>query len=353
MIDTVRLLLSDYAVEPGARLTVQPAAYQADTGERQLESVLWSSGESEVRGAKAYLNTERLNLTLQPFNRSGDSLLFGETPPAFAHVSFSVPKAVTGSNVAPVGRDGTAEAFSLVEQELREAGVSTNIRQALVTRADLFRNVQTSEAFASYAPLFSVLGAKRMERRDYGSTFLWHNTLREFCVYDKCAETAAAGGSTETLPANLMRFEYRLLQRKKVVSELEVHSVEEILKSYRSLSGAYRGAMRDGLFSFAPAEVEAFSGKRLEAEMRVFMESYGRNWLERYLEAVGAARIAEHANIETVKTIVERLSGNRLKAWRLGKRLAQYKLDLEVIREAAPPVSLRSLYEELSEKVLA
>lgn len=352
MLDTVRLLLTEYEVEPGAALTVQPTPYEARSGVLVApEAVLWEAGGKPVCGAKAYLNTERLNFTLQPRSPGGGALFSGA--PAFATVSCSLPKVLHGSNVEALDRDGAAEAFRIVEEELAEAGVRTEIEQALLSRVDLFRNIDASEPFRCYAPLFTVLDAKRTQRREYGSTYLWHNTLREVCVYDKREELLRAGESPAGLPANCLRFEYRALKSRSVLSLLDCgKTVRELLRGYSGVQRAYRGAMEKELFYVKPGEVEAFSGSQLERDMLAFRERYGKQWLSRFVEAVGAVEIARQADLETVRQIVERLSGDRKKAWRLTKRLRQYKLDFESLRER-PTVTLRSLYEELQEKVLA
>lgn len=351
MLDTIRLRLQKYEVERGAALTVQPTPYEARSGELVApEAVLWEAGGKPVFGAKAYLNTERLNFTLLPTCAAGGALFSGV---ASAFVSCSLPKVLHGSNVEALDRDGAAEAFRIVEQELAEAGVHADIQQALLSRVDLFRNIAAAEPFRCYAPVFSVLAAKRKHKRDYGTTYLWSNTLREVCVYDKREELSHAGKPATGLPKNCLRFEYRMLKPRTVLEVLDCGStVEELLHGYSGAKKAYRNAMAHELFEAAPAEVEAWSGRGLERDMVAFRERYEKQWLSRFVEAVGAVEIAKQADLETVREIVERLSGDRNKAWRFTKRLRQYKLDFESLRER-PTVTLRSLYEELQEKVLA
>ena len=351
MIDTVRLRLRAFEVEEGAALTVEPTPYEVRSGELvSEEAVLWTAGSSTVSGKKAYCNGERWNFTLLPPTSSGD-LLAAE---ASAFVSFSLPKVLRGTNTLPVDRDGAAEALRLVEGGLAAAGVRTDLRQAFLSRVDLFRNVSAAEPFRCYAPLFEVLDARRKQRRDYGSTFLWHNTLREVCVYDKRAELESAGFGTEGLPKNFLRFEYRCLKPRTVLQVLDCggNTAGDLVKGFGGARTSYRRAMAEELFRATPAEVEAFSGSQLEQDMRVFKARYGRVWLARFLEAFGARELSKTADVETLRELVERLSGDRNKAWRFARKLRQYALDFESVGER-PTVTLRSLYEELRGKVLA
>lgn len=352
MIDTCRLWLTDYTIQPNAELTVQPSAYVVGSGEAIAERVLWrDSAERVVSGAKAYLNTPRFNLTLAPPDmKTGD--LFGPAP-SLAMLSFSMPKVYGGgSNFAPVSKVQAAEVIAKVQDELHEHGVFTELKEAVLSRLDLFKNVETREPFACYAPLFEAMEAKRLHKRDYGTTYLWHNTQREYCVYDKRQELAQAGVSTKSLPDNVIRFEWRLLKGAKLRQALGMNSVSDMLSRYGELNARYRSGMTEELFRYQPAAVEAWSGVELEADMRYFMEQYGRNWLDRYLEAVGASWLVERADIKTVCEVVKRVTGDRQKSSRLAKKLQQYKLDLTLRREA-PPVTLRSLYDELKRKLTA
>ena len=351
MIDTVRLRLRGYEVEPSAALTVEPVPYEVRSGELvSEEALLWTANGADVRGKKAYFNSERFNFTLLPPTSSGDLL----APEASAFVSFSLPKVLHGTNVEPLDRDGAAEAFRLVEVGLAAAGVRTDLRQAFLSRVDLFRNVSAAEPFRCYAPLFDALEARRKQKRDYGSTFLWHNTLREVCVYDKKAELEAAGFETQGLPKNFLRFEYRCLKPRTVLEVVDCggNTVGDLVRGYGAVRTSYRRAMANELFRATPSDVEAFSGSQLEQDMRAFKARYGRVWLARFTEAFGARELSKLADVDTLRELVERLSGDRNKAWRFAKKLRQYALDFESVGER-PTVTLRSLYEELQGKVLA
>ena len=357
MIDTLRLMLSDVEIAPDNGVILQPAPRVAGSGESLGDCHLWTDTTGrEAFGSKAYLNTPICNLTIAPPAREGSGSLFGGLP-ALAFVQCSLPKVYAGANphgnYHPVTAPQAREALERVEAELAEYGVRAPLLEAVPSRVDMFVNVEAAEPFAVYAPLFDALGARRLQRREYGgSGYLWHNTQQEYCVYDKLAELESTGGSREGLPRNVIRFERRLLKGGKVRRELPGLSTARVMLSrFEELGDVFRGGVSRDVLCYQPEAVEAWSAVDLERDMEHFRARYPRRWLDKYVEAIGATRIAERADISTVRGVVERLTGDRKKAYRFARKLEQYALDLTMQR-AAPPRTLRELYEELRGKVL-
>lgn len=341
MLDTVKLLLEDYTVSPDNRLTVQPSSYIEGTGEKLSEYPLWRKGGGSVYGSKAYFNNPHLNLSIQPFKGSGVQ--------AFLH--FSVPKVYHGDNYFSVGREGTQAVLKIIEAELREAGVRTDIQEASLSRVDTFNNLISEEPFLSYAPVFSLLSGSRQQRRDYGSTFLWENTQQELCVYDKCKEAENRGILAGTYPAQSMRMEYRLLNKRKIDKTLGFCTVKELPERWDTVKEKHLSAWRK-LFSYEVEEVEIMASRQVSGELKYYKEKYGRNYLDYYLRAVGSLTLATVAGVDIVRLALESLESERTKVWRAVKRLDQAKAELELIREEpSSKKTLSTLYLELKEKI--
>ncbi len=345
-LDTVKLHLKDYSITGDCRLNVQPATYIAGSGEVVSEFPLFQNEEGkQYRGSKAYLNTDRLNLTIQPFTRSQE----GTT----CFVSFSIPKIHYGNNFYSVGEEGAEAVFSIVEKELWQNGVHTDIENADLSRVDTFKNIQTEEPFSSYYSLFSLLKARRAIQRGYGTTFLVHNTQQEFCVYDKLEEMRNRDIDTSPFPAQTMRFEHRLLNKKKIEKVYGFSSVSSLFSGgYEAVKTRQVEEWRKSLFSHSVEEVVMLGSRQLEQEMRFFKQRFERNWFEWFLKSYGAYHLAQVAGVEVVRMALQNVEAERTKVWRAEKMLQETKRELEMLkREEGSNKTLGTLYQELKEKV--
>lgn len=370
MIDTLHLTLDDYEIRPRAKLRVQPAPLDVETGEQLPACVLWSTrGGGGVEGVKAYHNGEAMNVSIAPCGRAGADesapmlRLVGSAPSVNCYVNFSLPKRCAGNNYEAVGLEESREAVRGVERELKEIGIRTNIERARVSRLDAFRNVITDEPFIAYQRVFGVCQAKRMQKRDYGTTFLWHNTQQETCVYDKLAEMAARKVDVLQFPANTMRFEHRLLNGRKVRDALGgVRTIGDLWEGYERVAAMFEKAMRSNLFRFTTEEIEIETGNELARLMQLFYQRGRRYWFDDFLRAYGLATLLERADVETILGAAEKVvleSGlspvtARTTRHKLGRKLHQTRFDLEIIKPHSEGTlkTIGTLYRELESKVL-
>lgn len=346
MLDTLKLSLKEYSIAGENKLTVQPASYLAGTGEVLSEFPLFrDTGGRTFRGSKAYLNTEKLNLTLQPFTRSESGVS--------CFVQFSIPKIHNGNNYYSVGEQGSKAVVELVERELKEAGVSTSLQEADISRLDTFKNIQPEEPFSSYYTLFPLLKARRAIQRGYGTTFLVHNTQQEWCVYDKNEEMRARGIDLSEFPERTMRFEHRLLNRAKVEAIHGFSTVGALFSGgYEVVREKARESWRKSLFSFKVEEVVRLGAQELEQELRHFKERYSRQWFDTFLKAYGAYHLAQYAGVEVVRLALQSLDIDRSTVWRAEKLLQETKRELDLLKKAeGSDKTLSTLYQELQAKV--
>lgn len=342
MIDTLQLHPQDYRIGLDTSLIVQPSAYVEGSGQQLDSHLLWRkpTGE-EVVGSKAYHNSEVMNVSLKPYG------LF---------VSFSIPKVYTGrDNYYSVGRAGSKAIVGRIEKELAGIGVHTTINQASISRLDSFKNIEAEETYSNYHALFGLLQAKRTQKRDYGTTFLWSNTQQELCVYDKLEEMRAKGQDTTGLPVNTIRFEHRLLKARKVESVLGVDSVGDLWANYDRVKETFLQVVGGSLFKYEVEEVEVMTGRQLEEELLFWRDRYQeQNWLHRYLKTMGLRYLLERADMEVIREVVQRLAGDRKKAYRLLKDLEQGQFEIAMVQQACSSRRTNSqLYAELKRKVLA
>jgi hypothetical protein len=347
MLDTVKLSLEEYSISSDSSLTIQPGTYMAGTGEVITEFPLFTDKSGRAfRGSKAYLNTEKLNLTLQPFSRGG-------AKGTACFVSFSIPKLHYGNNFYSVGEGGSRAVLKSVEKELKENGITTNIEQAHISRADTFKNIQAEEPFSSYFSLFTLLRARRAQQRSYGTTYLVHNKQQQFCIYDKLVEMESRKIDTKGFPARTIRFEHRLLNKRKVAKVYGFSQVGELFKGgYEVVRNNQVEEWRKSLFSHEVEEVSILAANQLENEMRYFQERHSRNWFSQFLKVYGAYSLVEGAGLEVVKTALHNLESERTKVWRAERLLLDMKREVDMLRvESGSSKTQAELYNELKAKV--
>lgn len=347
MLDTMKIQLADYAIESENSLTVQPSSYYAGTGEKVSEYPLFVDSSRRVfRGSKAYLNTDKFNLTLKPFTRK-------EGTGTACFVQFSVPKVHNGENFYSVGEQGSRAVFKNIEKELWNSGIHCDIDEAKLSRVDTFKNVQTDEPYTSYYSLFGLLKARRALKRGYGTTFLLSNTQQEFTVYDKLEEMRSRGLEVSEYPSQTMRFEHRLLNRRKIKDIYGFGDVKSLFSGgYDVVKTEQVEQWKKSLFSYSVDEVLFLGSKQLEAEMRIFKDRYERNWFQYFLKAYGAYHLAQIAGIEVVKTALQNVEAERTKIYRTQKQLEEAKRDIEFVKQdESSKKTLGELYQELKVKV--
>jgi len=345
MVDSLKLSSDDFKVRPGASLTIQPATVDYSSGETKGEHLLWEGDGSEVRGSKAYLNTDCINATIAPGRQEGSSSLL--------YVQCSLPKVARGSNFAPISEAEARDGIKGIERMLRDAGVRFNVDQARLSRLDLFKNAYTDEPFSTYHDLLSRLGTKRMQKRDYGTSFLLSNTRAEVSVYDKIVEMEHRKESIEGLPRTI-RFESRLLTHRKIREFTGMETTSDLLGEYGALGEHFQRAMRDNLFRWNPDELAVVLQSELEAELRYFKAMAGRNWHSKYLSMKGAESILQGVSPEIYRDALANVIGDRdrKKLYRAQRVLEDAERDLAFIRERKGEGKTRGqLYRELAGKL--
>lgn len=342
MLDTIKVFTDDFKVQDGANLTIQPAVIEYEDGAKADKKLFRNSEGKWVEGAKAYINTDRYNLTIKP-NAMGEGVR--------TFIQFSLPKALTGNNFHAISEKETSSALEALDKDIRARGILLNLNDCRLSRIDAFRNVYSEESFSDYTPLFNLLRAKRQLKRDYGSTFLWSNTQREICVYDKIAEVKLRGGSIREYPQNVIRFEYRLKNNRVTKRDTGIETLREI-NNLDAVRDAYNEALEKHLFCLSVKEIEVLASSDLEAIIQSYKDTGSRYWINDFKGDFGAYSVLSSTNIETFKSIIERVSGNRTVAWRIVKDFENSRNKVALHSKAVKNKTLSDLYNELKGKVL-
>jgi hypothetical protein len=344
MLDTLKLSLDEYEVEPHAALDLQHPTVNTATGAYAAEHVLWRNGKREVRGVKAFHNGERINITLKPRIEAPGTQ-------ALCLVQFSVPKMANGGNYHATDHKGTQAALDAVAAYLRDFGIKTNVERASVARLDAAKTLETREPFAGYSCVLGRLQGKRTERRDYGNMFLWGNTRWEACAYDKLEEMRRQKISVAGLPANSLRMELRSLTGRKTREMFGFSSVAELRDGLDHVSTVYRAQMEAQMFRHELPEDLMLSRADLVEQMEAARDG-SRYWFRTWLQAWAMRELAP--DMEAVKHAARVVSPDRKTAHRIVRELEQGEREgLALQKIGGSKRTWGELYNELRDKVLA
>ena len=344
MIDTLKLQLSDYEIRSANSLIIQPQTYKLSEENTTHPQYLFEYNGQSIEGQKAYYNDPNINLTISPMKNSNISCF----------VQTSLPKILTGNNFHSVGEGGIKAGLKKVEQCLKDAGISTNIIDAKVSRFDAFKNVVLEEQFQDYHSILSLLRMPRKKMRIYGDGFLHHTTIEELCIYNKIEEMKNLNKDVSGLPQNVARFELRLLKHQSVKNSTGINNAGDLLKSYSDIQDYYRNKLNKTLFSYDVKDITIITVSDLEEKFRYFKNKIGRNWMQKFLQAEGLKSILEYSDMDTIKTAILNLTQDRMKAHRLIKSLEETEKDILLSEQSKSSYkSNMDLYQELKKKLVA
>jgi len=342
MIDTLKVYIEDFTVTPGSEIIIQPSPYVLGSGELTSDHPLIESEGVSVGGSKAYLNTERFNLTIQDKSK--------------AFLQCSLPKVIAGNNYQPLNKKEAEQAINSVGRELWKAGFHTEIDKSSISRIDTFRNVLTEEPYPQYADLFRVLRGKRKLKRDYGSTFLWHNTQEQLTIYDKIAEMKIRKVDTRNYPKNTMRFEHRLLNKRKAAKVLGFSAAGEIVDNWEVIKDNTRQSWERDLFSFTVGDIEVMACEEIE-ELYRYAKRTSKRYLNKFIQLLAGSYLSL-VKPETLREMIYKCESEeasvtqRVKVHRALKKFSELEREVALILPNRSGKRLSDYYTELKSKVL-
>lgn len=344
-IDTVSLLLKNWHVEPGSKMTVVNNT-DLETGEPINEYELIPG----VFGSKISLNDKSglgIGFEIEPF------FALGGIPLAKMH--FSVGRVANGSNYEPPKFDETKYAFDIAETWLADHGIISDFGNSEITREDTVRNIPTDEQ--DLKPYFSVLQLCDMPRttsKDFGGEGLQiGNRQQQYCCYDKLQEMKFNKHDIAGFPVTL-RIEHKLLKKPKVRSVLGIRTVNDLLKpgNLNLIREKYIHHIGKNLFKVKPNDMRFHKHKTLAESLFVFMKAHGRNFRQSFRTEYGDRYILEQFGLDTWLDVNQSIDSKFNRA-REKSRLQKVWLKIQNERSDFFHVKTNAdLYEEIKMKAL-
>jgi hypothetical protein len=387
MIDTLRLNLIDCEIKRSCPLSVQRGIIDYSTGTIYNENDLFIDNAGKIiKGSKAYLNDDKFNLTIQPtitselndYNHSKLKIKhfkrISETiqPDLFDYnseddevkgifISTSLPRLLSETNLKTLSYDEQQAALKILENRLKKFGIKTNINNALLSRVDTFTNISTEHIFYTYSNLLSLMECSRMKSVGYGNeSFLWKNGNQELMIYDKVKEMRDKKPDIKIrFDKNIMRFENRLLKRRKILSSIKFETVGELYKNYDGLKQFHKREIEKKIFKYSIEDIDYKTTNNVESLMRFCRNQFGKHWFESFFKMKGMEQIIKIMDVDKLLLLVDEFDSDkkpvalRVKKSRIRKMFNDFKFYIGLFDSQLNSGLLKSnaeLYEEIKTK---
>jgi hypothetical protein len=220
-IDKLTLSTSEFDVSNNVWLNISPNLKKS--GETEIQpTYLFNSpnGDGELitnYGTKAFINTDKYNLTIKPYGNKIQSVL--QMNPSKFYSELTIDSNQINDMVMSVHND------------LKDKGIFINLDSALTSRLDLSVDAQLNYKFREYADLIQgKTELKRTNSIDYKDTktFGTGKQTMQFSTYDKGKENEVQlYGKPISDSTNRIRFESRIFKSrgiKNIIGEADTYN---------------------------------------------------------------------------------------------------------------------------------
>jgi hypothetical protein len=334
MIDTIKLRAEDFQIDSSCKIQVQPACFCADTGEVIGETELFRKNGVPVYGSKAFLNTERFHFDI---NFRG------------TFIRTEIPDYYSKNNYYSVSGGEFYQFSKLLEKDLREAGIYTDVERANISRLDLFKNGNMKKEPLYYFPVLRSCRGKRVYKRDYGDTVTFLNTQRQACFYDKYNQLASKGVNVSNIPRNTLRAEVRLTNNT-VVKRCTggITNMSELKQYYGTLKKVYEKQLTDMTFRYGTDKPEQLClfGKDYET-LSYFKEQSERTAFSNWIQSEGILNIIQrYGDIENIRHLLKQVFSKQA----VSRQIKSLEKKVEALRDIkTEPESFLDLYNEMTD----
>lgn len=192
------------------------------------------------------------------------------------------------NGIIPARTEDIAKSLNTVKTGLNEIGVKADLNGSAISRIDITRNCKTNYGYDLYSEVLSEISGKRLKRAKESNewigkskTLYFQNRLKDklkngkktdnkfnevICFYDKAEEK-------KLYDLNLLRGEYKLLDKRKTESRLTGISFSELLKNdyMEVLECVYKDNLKKNVFYMNSLECE---DEDIEDDIKLFQTYY-------------------------------------------------------------------------------
>jgi len=210
------------------------------------------------------------------------------------------------------------ESFEIVQEELKEIGINTDVSQMQTSRIDVNADAEMSKEYKSFKPLMDAMKGRYMKATPYTTGIEIKNKSASNVFYDKGMDVW--NRTKKPIPEkNLLRNEVRLLTTKVVQKHTShfLSSANNIIRHYDYVNELHTNKTKEILKSIGRNGVST----QLELEfdrdrhaLQTIMDTQKRNKLQYYLSVFGGMEfiIEKYGSIHSFETnVIEYLDVHR------------------------------------------
>jgi hypothetical protein len=283
-IDKIALTTKEFSVEHKDLLLTK-----STNGQGHQPIFLYNDkAGNEVWGNNSYHNSENLSMSIGGF---GMQILLN--PSKLFH-PFELLTDVSKLE----------EVKHIVEEDLKEVGVSLNLEDSKIFRLDLAKQATMKQPVLMYSEAFRTVKAKRLTGRTYPNGFYFSNKGTEICFYDKGLESKILGVN------NFMRGEIRFRKGEIVAKNVGVNTFGELLKTDANyLTACYNSSLQDRMFKVKKVLNKGLVDFSQEEQFIQFLQAqYPRGWFKMWLLMEGVEqKVLGLGGLEGVKQLLSQV----------------------------------------------
>ena len=349
IIDTtgLRIIPGEFEVNKSTPLEVYPARYTLNDGELKNDFKLFDLEGEEINGSKAILNRDKYQVTIDSRG---------------LYIQLSIPKYLRGTNYQLANQQETKEVITDLEKSLKDEGIKLNILNAIPGRLDACKNIKTKLSTGNYFSFLNSLGGSRMNQKSgYNdgikrTGFQWSNTQQEIVCYDKRLEMETRKEETKGIPKNVLRFEHRLRNGRKIKTALGFNTVNDMINNFGMIEENYNQVLRESIFKYEPNDSRLFQSKTVADYLEHSLRNNKRNIYLKFATSILFSKenflIDEMSLFEMLESVMDKLQFSKDKKRKQRFLLKQLLNNTREIFSSIETVNVRELYNELRTKIL-
>ena len=342
MIDTLHILLPySTKISPNVEIDnlLTGIKHSVNAPEEEQPTLYIDTSGKEVKGLKATIYDKKYSLFITS---------------RYKELTFSLPKVNQFDiNLRYEDRKGAQNAIELIQDSLEEKGISVNLMDGIIKRADIYKNINLDHPFYEYENILKWIRCRRSTTSRHESTFYYKNGRRELIIYDKTKELIdkeKIKPETEMIIGSQMRVEYKCKNKEAVSSFLMFNTVQDLIDNWESLNDIYNNNLRNFIFCLDELDKLEDTSYESEAErLKVFYKDNRKSFWNNYRKYWASRTILSKWNsIEDLRM--------ELKKYKIDAAVSRMLKDLqkEIPMDSDDlSISTSKLFYEFKEKLLS
>ena len=345
MIDTIRFYNPEFVVGKKAKLQKKASFYENSNEKevlyRQDIEVDNFEGFNLIKADTAFINDMENGIYLTIKSIPKQKPICG--------IQCSIPKVLYGKNYIDYEPDDYTLFLDTIYSWQEKNDIHFNVEDSKISRLDNSFNCITDNNINNYFQIFKSINMSRLQKFDYGSTFLFKNSRRQVTVYDKFSEQLAFAPVSKSnkydyvknkypdLSENNLRFEYRLLKSSVIEKKIKDIDSPEIKDNYLFALEQF--------FNLVDSSEKNLNIDDIFSSLKEYQNYSDRKFFDNFLSDYAIIKLAETMDISDLINFVDKMELKPYKKSRIKKQLR------DTSKMKLKNTTLEKLADELKNKI--